>query len=374
MARGTRIAVREVADRILVAYAAVGMRVSYSYMLRDQNRPAYEADEAFVRRLPPDLVPAIVMLLAGQTIPVADQMDLFRSLWETHGRNQGERVRMQLATANLHWCSDEALTALLDCSASYGVGLHMHLDETAFQRAYARKRTGMTAAQHLDRLGLLGPHLTLVHGVWLSASDIERIADRGTMVCTNPSSNLRLRSGIAPVNRCLAAGVRVGLGLDEAGLNDDRDMLQEMCLPLRIHRTPGVDNDVPTSADVFRMATEDGALTTPTPYDKRIGVLDVGCAADLVLMPWRPLAHPYLDPDTSVVDALVYRARPSAIDTVLVGGEVVLREGRITQVDKVAALEELAATLCRPPTEEDSQRRRVSRAIFPYLRQFYGLA
>ena len=189
------------------------------------------------------------------------------------------------------------------------------------------------------------------------------------MVCTNPSSNLRLRSGIAPVNRFLAAGVRVGLGLDEAGLNDDRDMLQEMRLALRIHRTPGMDDDVPTSADVFRMATEDGALTTP--YDKHIGVLDVGCAADLVLMPWRHLAHPYLDPDTSVLDAVVHRARTSAIDTVLVGGEVVLREGRITRVDKAAALEELAATLCSPPTEEDNQRRRLSRAIFPYVRQFY---
>lgn len=362
--------VREIADRILAAYAAVGMRVSYSYMLRDQNRLAYEGDEAFVRRLPPDLAPAVAAFLAGQTIPVADQVDLFRSLWEAHGRNEGERARIQLAPGNLHWCSDEALAALRDCSTRHQVGMHMHLDETAFQRAYARTRTGGTAVQHLERLGLLGPRLTLGHGVWLTASDIDRVADRGTMVCTNPSSNLRLRSGIAPVNRFLGAGVRLGLGLDEAGLNDDRDMLQEMRLALRIHRIPGMDDDVPTSAQVFRMATEDGALTTP--FGAHIGVLEVGRAADLVLLPWRHVAHPYLDPDTSVLDAVVHRARTSAIDTVLVGGEVVVRDGRVTRVDKAAALEELAAALRVPLTEQEVHRRRLARAVFPHVRRFYA--
>jgi cytosine/adenosine deaminase-related metal-dependent hydrolase len=362
--------VREIADRILTAYATVGMRVSYSYMLRDQNRLAYEADEAFVRRLPSEIAPAVGAFLSGQQIPMTDQVDLFESLWETHGRNEGERTRIQLAPANLHWCSDEALAALLDCSTRHRVGMHMHLDETAFQRAYARKRTGGTAAEHLDGLGFLGPRLTLGHGVWLTAADIERIADRGTMICTNPSSNLRLRSGIAPVNQFLKAGVRLGLGLDEAGLNDDRDMLHEMRLALRIHRTPGMDDDVPTSAHVFRMATEDGAATTP--FGGYIGALEVGRAADLVLLPWRHVAHPYLDPDTSVLDAIVHRARSVAIDTVLVGGEVVVQGGRVTRVDKAAVLDELAATLRRPLTDEEVHRRRLSRLLFPHVRRFYA--
>jgi cytosine/adenosine deaminase-related metal-dependent hydrolase len=210
----------------------------------------------------------------------------------------------------------------------------------------------------------------LGHGVWLTAADIERIADRGTMICTNPSSNLRLRSGIAPVNQFLKAGVRLGLGLDEAGLNDDRDMLQEMRLALRIHRTPGMDDDVPTSAHVFRMATEDGAATTP--FGGYIGALEVGRAADLVLLPWRHVAHPYLDPDTSVLDAIVHRARSVAIDTVLVGGEVVVQGGRVTRVDKAAVLDELAATLRRPLTDEEVHRRRLSRLLFPHVRRFYA--
>ena len=361
--------VREAADRILRAYTDVGLRVSYSYMLRDQNRLAYEADREFVRRLPRDLAPDVDAFLTGQVIPVADQLDLFQSLWEANGRNAGERTRIQLAPANLHWCSDAALLALGECSARHEVGMHMHLDETAYQREYARRRSGGTATEHLDRLGLLGPRLTLGHGVWLTAADIERVARRGVMVCTNPSSNLRLRSGIAPVNRFLAAGVRVGLGLDEAGINDDRDMLQEMRLALRLHRVPGMADDVPTSAQVFRMATEDGAATTP--FGDGIGALAVGRAADVVLLPWRHVAHPYLEPGTPVLDAIVHRARASAIDTVLVGGEVVLRNGRITRVDKGAVLEELAAMLRRPLTPEEEHRRRLSRALFPHVRRFY---
>ena len=87
-----------------------------------------------------------------------------------------------------------------------------------------------------------------------------------------------------------------------------------------------------------------------------------------MLLPWRAIAHPYLEAGTPVLDALVHRARAAAIDTVLVAGEVVLREGRITRVDKTAVLEELAATLRRPLTPDEEHRRRLSRAVFPHVR------
>src|SRR5439155_20596578 len=103
---------------------------------------------------------------------------------------------------------------------------------------YARRRTGTTALKHLYRLGVLGPHLTLGHGVWLGEEDIELAADTQTCVCHNCSSNLRLRSGVAPLNSFEAKGLKVAIGLDEAGINDDRDMLQEMRLILNMHRTP----------------------------------------------------------------------------------------------------------------------------------------
>ena len=371
---GWRIApaarVISVADRILKAYDDIGMRVSYSYALRDQNRLAYEADEAFARRFPPPLAEEVAAYLAGQAIPLADHRGIFTDLWEKCARNTRERARIQLAPANLHWCSDEALEALRDWSAEYDVGLHMHLVETAYQKEYARRRSGGTALAHLARLGLVGPRLTLGHGVWLTEADIEMVAGVGATICHNASSNLRLRSGVGPLNHWAARGVRVAIGLDEAGLNDDRDMLQEMRLVLRLHRVPGMDDVVPTCPQVLKMATEDGAATTP--FGARIGTLEPGRAADLVLLSWRQIAHPYLDPLTSVVDAVVQRAKTSAVSMVMVAGEVVLRDGRFTRVDREAAVEELAASLRANLTPEEKRRRRLSREVFPVMKRFYA--
>src|SRR3712207_5922112 len=118
-------------------------------------------------------------------------------------------------------------------------------------------------------------------------------------------------------------------------------MLQEMRLALRVHRVPGLrEEEVPAPAEILRMATSDGAMTTP--FGGRIGRLEPGRAADLVVFDWRRVAAPYLSGDVPVVDALVQRARPADIHAVLVGGEVVLRDGRFTRVDRDAALAELA--------------------------------
>src|SRR5215472_17505725 len=359
----------QVADRILKAYDDVGMRVSYSYALRDQNRLAYEADEAFAARFPEPVASELLAYLRMQAIPIENHHAIFADLWEKCGRNTRERARVQLAPANLHWCSDEALEALRAWSTRYQVGLHMHLVETAYQEEYARRRTGGTAFQHLVKLGVAGSSLTLGHGVWLHEQDIELVASTGTMICHNASSNLRLRSGVAPLNHWAARNVRVAIGLDEAGINDDRDMLQEMRLVLRLHRVPGMDDVVPTCPQVLRIATEDGAATTP--YAGRIGTLEPGMAADLVLLSWPQIAHPYLDPDTSVVDAVVHRAKSSGVALVMVAGEVVLRDGRFTRVDKDAALAELAAALRAPLTAEEEGRRRLAREVFPVVKRFY---
>ena len=358
-----------VAQRILKAYEDIGMRVSYSYALRDQNRLVYEADEEFCRRLPESLGAELREHLTAQAIPRDDHLGLFVDLWERCGRNTADRVRIQLAPANLHWCSDQALEGLRDHSRKYAVPMHMHLVETAYQKEYARRRTGTTALRHLHKLGLLGPQLTLGHGVWLSEEDIDLAAETGTMVCHNASSNLRLRSGVAPLNRFAARGVRVGLGLDEAGINDDRDMFQEMRLVLRLHRVPGMEDVVPTCPQVFQMATSGGAATTG--FADRIGVLEAGKAADLVLLPWKSVADPYLAPETPPMDAIVHRARAAAVDTVIVAGEVVLEGGRVTRVDKAAVLEELAAALRAPLRPEEERRQRLSHEVFPHVQHFY---
>ncbi len=150
---------------------------------------------------------------------------------------------------------------------------------------------------------------------------------------------------MAPLNAFEKRGINTAIGLDEAGINDDRDMLQEMRMVLRAHRVPGTaDEDVPSTGQVLRMATVGGAATTP--YGSRIGTLAVGKAADLVLIDGDKLAYPYLDPETPVLDAVIQRrAKSDGVDLVMVAGEVVYEGGRFTRVDRDAALRELHASL-----------------------------
>ena len=178
------------------------------------------------------------------------------------------------------------------------------------------------------------------------------------------------RSGVAPLNHWSARGVRVALGIDEAGINDDRDMLQEMRVVLRLHRVPGMEDLVPTPPKVFQMATENGAHTTG--FAGTIGTLEPGKAADLVVMNWRQIAHPYLEQGTPVVDAVVHRGKTSGVETVLVAGEPVLRDGQFTRVNKADVIEELAASLRVPLQPEEERRRRLSREVFPYVEGFYA--
>ena len=356
------------ADEAIRAYEDVGMRVSYSFAVRDQNRLVYQRDEDFVASLPPELRGPMQRWYDRFQLSLDDSIALFESLYGRHHNKR--RVKIQLAFANLHWCSDEALGRLSDISRKYGVPLHMHLLETAYQKEYARRRGGGTAVEYIDRFALLGPHMTLGHGVWLNESDIRRLAETGTCVCHNCSSNFRLRSGVAALNVLEASGINTAIGMDEAGINDDRDMLPEMRMVLRAHRVPGMADDVPTSAQVFRMATAGGAKTTA--FRETIGALEVGRGADMLLIDWRQISYPYLDPETPLLDAVLQRAKTSGVRTVMCDGEVIYNEGRFTKVDRDAALRALHEDLQRALSDDEVERRRLSKALLPHVKAFYA--
>lgn len=355
------------ATKVLDAYRKIGMRGSYCYAVREQNRLVYEADEAFCARLPADLGATLGAYLKSQYLPFDDFLRLFDQLTE---ENKGETLtRIQLAPANLHWCTDEGLVALNAKAKAANVPMHMHLLETAFQKEYALKRTGKTALKHLHDLGVLGPHLTLGHGVWLTAEEIDIAAQTGTCICHNCSSNFRLRSGLAPLNVWEKKGINVGMGLDEAGINEDRDMLQELKLALRVHRTPGLDDDIPTPTQILRMATEGGAKTTA--FGTEIGRLDPGRFFDAVLIDWNAATYPFQDPDIPMLDAVVQRAKSQHVSAVFVGGEVIFADGKFAHVDRDAVLKEIHDILATPRSDEDIARRELGIAVFPHVQKFY---
>jgi 5-methylthioadenosine/S-adenosylhomocysteine deaminase len=356
-------------SEVIRAYEDIGMRLSYCYSVRDQNRLVYRADDELVASLPAPLRDPMKRYFDRFRTSLDEVMGLFETLLARHAGKR--RVRIQLAPANLHWCSDRALAALADMGAKHEAPMHMHLVETAYQKEYARRRSGGTALEHIDRFGLVNERLTIGHGVWLSESDLDRVAAAGACICHNCSSNFRLRSGVAALNAFEARGIRTAIGIDEAGINDDRDMLQEMRMVLRTHRVPGMnETEVPTVPQVLRMATAGGAATTP--YGATIGALDVGKAADLVLYDWNAVAYPYLDAETPVVDALIQRAKPSAVRTVMCDGEIIYADGRFIRVDRDAALKALHDDLAKALADDEVERRELSKALLPHVRRFYA--
>jgi len=366
---GSLADLQKASDTVIRAYEDIGMRVSYCHAVRDQNRLVYQADQELVASLPTELQDPMRRYFDRFKSGLDDIMALFRDLFERH--NSKRRVKVQLAPANLHWCSDKALVALSDASKTYNVPMHMHLLETAYQKEYAWRRGKCTALEYLDRFDMVNERLTLGHGVWLSESDIDRLASAGGCVCHNCSSNFRLRSGVAALNVFERKGMNTAIGLDEAGINDDRDMLQEMRLVLRAHRVPGmVEADVPTMAQVLRMATVGGARTTP--YGGQIGELAVGKAADLSLHDWARISYPYLDEGTPVLDALIQRAKTDGVTAVMCDGEIIYQNGRFTRVDREASLKALHDDLSKALSNDEVERRKLSKALLPHVRKFYA--
>ena len=362
----------DIADKVVGAYQTSGMRVSYAPSIADQNSmvvgPRGDEDD-FASGLPEDLSERYRSLMAPSYRPIEEVMPILEEICRKYGGGQHERVQVTMAPSNVHRCSDELLVALKDLAGRFSTGIHIHLQETVYQKLYGYRAWNKTPLQHLHELGFLGPEVTCGHSVWVTDEDLEIMAATGTNICHNASSNLRLKSGIAPMGRILAAGIKVAIGSDEAGLNDDKDLFQEMRLALKIHRVPGVEMEAPTSYQVLQMATVNGAYASW--FGDRIGTLEPGKRADMALLDLRNIEQPYLDPEVSVVDALVHRGRGIDVDTVLVDGEVVLREGQPTRFDRDALFEEIRGALDRPLTPQEVDRREVARLVEPHLRAFY---
>ncbi len=357
------------ADEVLEAYRDIGMRVGFSFMMRDRNVLTYEDDAEVLATLPTPLRDWLKPRLASAHTPTADYMAFFKeSKAKWSGRAAG-LVRHHLAPANLHWLTDDSLQLIFETARAEGANLHMHLVETERQAQFAKTRYGRSAVAHLHALGCLGPELTIGHGNWLSHADLDLVADCGCSICHNPSSGLRLGSGIAPVNQMRKRGIPVALGIDQSNILDDRDMLVEMKLAWALHRETGLFNDRPDAGRILQMATEHGARTIG--FGGKVGRLEPGQQADIVLMSSEAIARPWLDPMTAIADAIVLRATKSAIDQVFVAGRLVVDKGRAIGIDRDGVMAEIKARLDRPLSPAEAEARAMVAAIQPHLEAFH---
>ena len=367
-APGNLASVLDQSNKIIDAYKQIGMRASYSFALRDQNRMIYDSDENCLALLPLKHRTTLKKYFESFSLSISEQLEIFNNLTEQHAKNY--LIEIQLAPSNLHWLSDKALETISKVAIDTGAKIHMHLLETPYQAEYARRRTGRSALTYIDKFGLLGPQLTIGHGVWMSEDDADLLAESGGCLCHNCSSNLRLKSGKADLSSFLSKNIPIALGIDEAGINDDRDMLQEMRLAYTLHRRPGHSSLNPSAAEILRMATEHGAASTP--FSGKIGRLEKGLFADILLLDLQSLAFPYQDFDIPLLDITVRRAKRKSVDTVIIDGNVVFNKGKFTRVDEDVLLEEISKVLSRAKTPEEVELRELSEIIMPAVKNFYS--
>jgi 5-methylthioadenosine/S-adenosylhomocysteine deaminase len=251
------------------------------------------------------------------------------SKWRGH-----PRVTAALAPHACYTVGPETFRKTLDLAGRFGAPVLVHLSESPSEIAMVRARYGTTSVRHLAAHGLLGPAVVAAHCVLVDDEEIGllREADAGVVHC--PESNMKLASGIAPVGKFLAAGLRLGLGTDGAACNNDLDMVGEMGSAARLHKVATLDPTTVPALAVLRMATRGGAEALH--MEDRLGSLEPGTRADVVVLSLSgPSGLPLFDPFSH----LVYSAHADAVETVVVEGRVLMERRRMKTLDVEAIRE-----------------------------------
>ena len=256
--------------------------------------------------------------------------DVLAETERLHGlyHEPGPGARIQIAVAP---CSPFSVTSrLMEESAALarrlGLLLHTHLAETVEEEAYCRELYGCSPVAYLDRLGWLDSDVWCAHCVHLSHDDIARFAQTGTGVAHCPTSNLRVGAGVAPVHALVAAGVRVGLGVDGSASNERGDLFMEVKQALLVARGRG-GGEAMTTRDALRLGTRGGAAVLRR---DDIGSLEPGKQADLAV--WRTDGLELGGADDPVA-GLVFSG-PHRVDRLVVRGEEVVRGGALVRADE----------------------------------------
>ncbi len=335
-------------EALAVARAArdVGVHIGFAVAMRDRKGIGLCDDATMLAALRPALREPVQLRLAVRPLPPAEHLATVEALAQALAAEPGlaDHVTVQYGPAGVQWCSTPLLERIAAASQASGRPVHMHLLETRYQREWADHAHPQGIVKHLDAVGLLSPRLTLAHCAWARADELELLAERGVTIAVNTSSNLGLKSGIAPVPEMLRQGCRVAMGLDGMAFNEDDDALHEMRLAYALHRGWGFDTSMGRAA-LWAFAAQHGRRSVRGAAADALpgGVLAPGAAADLMVLNWDALDDDPLFADTDPLHLLLARGRGLHIDQVVAAGRTVVQGGRVTGIDEPALKAELLA-------------------------------
>jgi cytosine/adenosine deaminase-related metal-dependent hydrolase len=339
---------RDDLEKSISAFLQSGIRVAIAPIIYDQNRYAYLEEEKILSKLPSKMK----YRLEGRgedPSRIKHYFDTITHLKKKYS-NRSDRIKFQYGPNGVQWCSDTLLQEIEMNMKRNDMRVHLHLLETKYQKKYGDLHFGKSVVRHLREIGLLDAQVSLAHCVWVSREDIELLSESKAICIHNPSSNLRLHSGIAPIATMLDNEVEVALGTDSTGLNDDDDMIQEMRLSWLLQRVPGLNSRYVSSSEVFDMATIGSAKAAG--FADSIGSIEVGKKADLVLLDVRRAMSPIASHHIPILNLLLQRITKSDVDIVIIGGKIVFKEGRFIELNRTEVIEELMKTFTEPSKDD----------------------
>jgi len=238
------------------------------------------------------------------------------------------------APHSIYTCSRKTLQDAAALARKYHSAILIHVAEMKKEWEDSEKQNGMSPVEYLNTIGLLGPDVVAAHCIYVDEKDFQMLSEKQVGCVHNPSSNMMLASGVSPVAKLRAAGVRVGLGTDgPAGSNNDLDLMEEIDLAAKLAKITQMDPRALNAQTVVEMGTIDGARALH--MEKEIGSLENGKKADLILI---SLDEPNAVPMYNIYAQLAYALKASDVETVVIGGRLVMRDRKLLTVDEEQAM------------------------------------
>ncbi|MCS6932942.1 MAG: amidohydrolase family protein [Acetobacteraceae bacterium] len=308
-------------DAMAEAYETVGLRMVLAPMVADLT--FFEATPGLLDALPAEhraRAAALRMPPAAETLAAIARV---AASWPHRG------VALGIApTIPLHG-TDAFLRGCRELAEHFGLPMQTHVAEARYQAAGGAERYGRSLLAEMDRLGCVGPWFSVAHGVWLTDADLDLLAARGGGLAHNPGANMRLASGVAPVRKALARGIRVGIGTDGSSSSDNQNMFEAMRLAAFASRLweDAAEQEWLGAAETVRLATAGSASL----FGMEAGVIEAGRHADLVFL---DTTHINWVPFNDAANQLVFTEDGSAVRDVMVGGAWKLRDGVVVGLDE----------------------------------------
>lgn len=288
------------------------------------------AESAGLRAL---LCAPIIDQVAPGILSGTDSLEKARIFVETYS-GKSERIHPCLGPHAIYSLTEEQIKAVVKLSSDFDVPIHIHVAESQFETEWVKETYGSTPITQLDRLGVFGGQSMAAHVVWPTESEIDLLVQRNVGIIHNPTSNMKIAAGIAPVAAMLEAKACVGLGTDGAASNNDLDLWEEMRLAALTQKVTTEDPKVLAAPEVLSMATRLGARAVG--LEEHIGQVRKGLKADLIQV---ELNRPHNVPLYNIVSHLVYVTHPQDVVSVIVDGRTLMRDRQLLTMDLDAILD-----------------------------------